>query len=162
MPSSRGSSQPGDQTRLLPLLHRKADSLSLNHLEDPQTHIRGAAPPQVCRIQDSVDSLGLQKQLSPSQVGQRGPYGSQSTFICHTIAVVQSLSRVQLFATPWAIAHQAPLSLGFSQQEHSSGLPFPSPGDLPNPGIEPESLVLQADFLLSEPPGNSLPKHIFS
>ena len=46
------------------------------------------------------------------------------------------LSSVQLFATPWTVAHQAPLSLGFSRQEYWSGLPFPPPGDLPDPGIE--------------------------
>ena len=63
------------------------------------------------------------------------------------------LSRVRLFATPWTVACQAPLSLGFSKQEYWSGLPFPSPGDLPNPGIEPGSPVLQADALPSESPG---------
>ena len=66
---------------------------------------------------------------------------------------VKSLSRVRLFATPWTVAYQAPPSLGFSRQEYWSGLPFPSPGYLPNPGIEPGSPVLQADALPSEPPG---------
>ena len=66
---------------------------------------------------------------------------------------VKSLSRVRLFATPWTVAYQAPLSIGFSRQEYCSGLPFPSPGDLPNPGIEPGSLALEADALTSEPPG---------
>ena len=58
---------------------------------------------------------------------------------------VKSLGRVQLFATPWTVDHQAPLSMGFSRQEYWRGLPFPSPGDLPNPGIEPRSSALQAD-----------------
>ena len=49
---------------------------------------------------------------------------------------VKLLSRVRLFATPWTVAYQAPLSMGFSRQQSWSGLPFPSPGDLPNPGIE--------------------------
>ena len=53
--------------------------------------------------------------------------------------------------TPWTIVHQAPLSVGFSKQEYWSGLPFPSPGDLPDPGIEPVSPALQADSLPSEP-----------
>ena len=53
-----------------------------------------------------------------------------------------SLSHVQLFVTPWAIAHQAPLSVGFSRQEYWSGWPFPSPGDLPDPGIIPGSPAL--------------------
>ena len=52
--------------------------------------------------------------------------------------------------TPWTVAHEAPLSMGFSRQEYWSGLPFPSPGDLPNPGIEPGSSALQADSLPSE------------
>ena len=55
--------------------------------------------------------------------------------------------------TPWIVAHQAPLSGEFSRQEYWSGLPFPSPGDLPYPGIESGSPALQADSLLSEPPG---------
>ena len=63
------------------------------------------------------------------------------------------LSRVQLFVTPWTVAYQAPPSMGFSRQEYWSGLPFPSPGDLPDPGIEPGSPTLQADALTSEPPG---------
>ena len=66
---------------------------------------------------------------------------------------VKLLSRVRLFATLWTVAYQAPLSMGFSRQGYWSGLPFPSPGDLPNPGIEPESPALQTDALLSEPPG---------
>ena len=67
---------------------------------------------------------------------------------------VKSLSHVQLFATPWTVAYQAPQSMEFSRQEYWSGLPFPSPGDLPNPGIEPRSPALQADALPSEPPGS--------
>ena len=55
---------------------------------------------------------------------------------------MKSLSRVQLFATPWTVAYQAPPSMGFPRQENWSGLPFPSPGDLPNPGIEPGSPAL--------------------
>ena len=58
--------------------------------------------------------------------------------------------------TPWDVAHQAPLSVGFPQQEYWSGLPFPSPGDLPDPGIEPRSPALQADSLPSEPPGKRI------
>ena len=64
---------------------------------------------------------------------------------------VKSLSRVQLFATPWTVAHQAPQSMEFSRRESWIGLTFPSPGDLPNPGIEPGSRTLQADALPSEP-----------
>ena len=68
---------------------------------------------------------------------------------------VKLLSHVRLFATPSAIAYEAPLSMELSRQEYWSGLPFPSPGDLPNPGIEPRSPSLQADALPSEPPGKA-------
>ena len=67
---------------------------------------------------------------------------------------MKSLSRIQLFATPWTVGHQAPLSMEFSRQEYWSGLPFPSPGFLPDSGIEPGSPALQADALPSDPPGN--------
>ena len=65
----------------------------------------------------------------------------------------QSLSHIQLFATLWTVAHQVPLSMECSMQEYWNGLPFPSPGFLPDPGIESGSPALQADSLLSEPPG---------
>ena len=66
---------------------------------------------------------------------------------------MKSLSHVRLFVIPWTVAYQAPLSMGFSRQECWIGLPFPSPGDLPDPGIEPGSATLQVDALPSEPPG---------
>ena len=69
---------------------------------------------------------------------------------------VKSLSRVQLFVTLWTVAYQAPLSMGFSRQEYWSGSPFPSPGDLPDPEIEPGFPALEADALTSEPPGKPL------
>ena len=71
--------------------------------------------------------------------------------MCVSMFKVKSLSRVQLLVTSWTVAHQATLSMGFSRQEYWSGLPFPSPGDLPDPGIEPRSPALQADALTSEP-----------
>ena len=55
--------------------------------------------------------------------------------------------------TPWTVAHQAPLSMGFSRQEYWSGLPCPSPGDIPNPGIKPGFPTLAGGFFTSEPPG---------
>ena len=79
------------------------------------------------------------------------PSGGQS--IRPLKAKVKSLSRIQLFVTPWTIAHQAPPSMGFSRQEYWSELPVPSPGDLSDPGIEPRSLALRAEVLTSEPPG---------
>ena len=66
---------------------------------------------------------------------------------------VKSLSLVWLFVTPCTVAHQAPPSMEFSRPEYWRGLPFPSPGDLPDPGIEPGSPALPADALPSEPPG---------
>ena len=65
---------------------------------------------------------------------------------------LKSLSRVRLFEIPWTVVYQASLSMGFSRQGYWSGLPFPSPGDHPDPGIEPTSPALQADALPSEPP----------
>src|SRR5574340_70981 len=64
------------------------------------------------------------------------------------------LSCVQLFATPWTVAYQVPPSMGFSRQEYWSGLPCPSPGDLPDPGIEPGCPALQVDSLPAEPEGS--------
>ena len=75
--------------------------------------------------------------------------------------MLSCFSRIRLFATLWAIGHQAPLSMGFPRQEHWSGLLFPSPGDLPHPGIEPASLEspeLAGRFFTPEPPGK--PKDI--
>jgi len=66
---------------------------------------------------------------------------------------VKLLSPIRLFVTPWTVAHQASPSMGFSRQEYWSGLPFPPPGDLPDPGIEPRTPTLHADALTSEPPG---------
>ena len=72
---------------------------------------------------------------------------------------MKSLSRVRLFVTPWTVVHQVSLSMGFSRQEYWSGFPFPSLGALPNPGIEPMSLVspaLAGGFFTTEPPGNEV------
>ena len=104
-------------------------------------------------------SLVVCQKLSPSQgsLGHEGvrweltswhiPLNSGHTLLTFK---VKSLSRVRLFATPWTVAYQDPLSMGFSRQEYWSGLPFPSPRDLTNPGMEPRSPTLP-----SEPPGKS-------
>ena len=80
--------------------------------------------------------------------------------LCRYVCVhAQSLSCVLLFATPWTIAYQAPLPMEFSRQEYWSGLPFPTPGDLPNPGIKPAPLVspvLAGRFFTTVPPGKPL------
>ena len=80
-----------------------------------------------------------------------------SAFRC----LVKSLSCVRLFVTPLTVAYEASPSMGFSRQEYWSGLPFPSPGDLPDPGIETRSPTLQADTLSSEPPGKPSDAYIF-
>ena len=71
------------------------------------------------------------------------------------------LSHVRFFATPWTTAYKAPLSTEFSRQEYWSGLPFPSPGDLHNPGIKPGSPALEADALQSEPSGKLKSINVF-
>ena len=91
-------------------------------------------------------------------------------YSAYNIATSHSLTPLQLYlggggglvaksrptlATPWTVACQVPLSMGFSRQEYWSGLPFPSPGDLPNPGTEPGPPALQADSLPIELPGKS-------
>ena len=79
-----------------------------------------------------------------------------SYWIALPMCVLSHYSHVQLFVIPWTVAHQAPLTMGFSRQEYWSGLPFPSPGDLPNPGIEPMYPALAGGFFTTEPPGKPL------
>ena len=71
----------------------------------------------------------------------------------YCVRMLSYFSRVQLFAALWTVTRQVPLSMGFSRQEYWSLLPFPSPADIPNPGIKPGSPTLQADSLPSEPLG---------
>ena len=101
-----------------------------------------------------LTSLGLTPALFPSQTCSRQL--PKTSCPC-----AWSLSRVQLFVTPWTLAHQAPLSMEFSRQEHWSGLPFPSPRDLPNPGMEPGSPALQADSLPAELPREAQ-RHLYT
>ena len=122
-----------------------------------------------------VGSLSLLQQIFPTQKSTRGLLhcrrilyqmsyqGSPNKTMKVKVKVkVKSLSHVQLFPTLWTIAHQAPLSMGFSRQEYWSRLPFPSPGDLPNPGIEPRPPALEAEALTSEPPGKHDEEQILS
>ena len=78
-------------------------------------------------------AMGSQDTRFPSA------YNGTVSHLLSTYCVAQSLSRIQLFATPWTVAHQAPLSMGFPRQEYWSGLPCPPPGDLPDPGMESTS-----------------------
>ena len=72
---------------------------------------------------------------------------------CRPAEPVRVCVRHAVFVTPWTVVHQVPLSMEFSRQEYWSGMPFPSSGKLPDPGIEPGSPALQADFLSTEPLG---------
>ena len=104
---------------------------------------------------------GVLQGLGPGPLATgRAPY-RQHTSSSPFLVVSESLSRVRLFVTLWTVAHQAPLSRGFPRQEYWSQLPFPSPGDLPDPGIEPTSPALASGFLTAEPPGKlpSPPPH---
>ena len=83
-----------------------------------------------------------------------GPATQVSNIQSHKYHCV--LSHVQLFMTPWAVAHQAPLSMGFSRQEYWSGLPCPFPRGLPNLGIEPKTPGLAGRFFTTEPPGKPI------
>ena len=92
---------------------------------------------------------------SPSVCGYKNSVRSYTCRAVLRVCCAESLSHVWLSMTPWTIAHQAPLSMGFSRQEYWSGLPCPSPGHLPYPGIKPESLMspaLQVDSFPAEPP----------
>ena len=105
-------------------------------------------------VQGTFKSL-LQHHSSKASILQHSAFFIVQLSYLHMKVKVKSLSHIRLFATPWTLAYQAPPSMGFSRQEYWSGLPFPSPGDLPDPGIEPRSPAFQADALTSEPPGKS-------
>ena len=106
-------------------------------------------------MMDWLDLLAVQGTLkrllqNESQTIKEMAIGTYISIITLNVKVkVKSLSRVQLFATPWTIVYQASPSMGFSRQEYWSGLPFPSPGDLPDPRVEPGSPALEADALTS-------------
>ena len=85
------------------------------------------------------------------KLGEKSNFFFRFNIYCYVCVCAPLLSCVELFATPWTVAHKAPLSMEFSKQEYWSGEPFSSPGDLPSPGIKPEYPAFQA--LTSEPPG---------
>ena len=111
------------------------------------------------RILGRVNSTAVQTRVQAwrfqERQGGQGSYSSWASFVCMSHHPhfkdkwkCQLLRRAGLFVTPWTVVHQAPVSMGFPRQEHWSELPFPFPGDLSNPGIEPASFALQADSLL--------------
>ena len=106
----------------------------------------------------SLQTKGLSRVFSNTTVQKHQFFGAQlslwSNSHIHTWLLEKLLALTQLFATRWTVACQVPPSMGFSSQAYWSGLPFPSPGDLPDLGIKPRSSELQADSLSSEPPGN--------
>ena len=89
-------------------------------------------------IWSSSKVCGYETEVRPATVWSRSREG-RDLGLSGVKVKVKSLSRVRLFATPWTVAYQAPPTMGFSRQEYWSGLPFPSPGNLPDPGIEPWS-----------------------
>ena len=90
--------------------------------------------------------LGARKQIR-----QHGTKGNTSQVDSESaLCMLSRFSRVWVFATPWTVARQTPLSMGFSRQEYRSGFPCPPPGDLPDPGLKPASPALQADSIPTE------------
>ena len=118
-------------------------------------------PPAMQEIQvwSLVGKIPLRRECLPPPVfllgefhGQRWlPFNNLELFL--RVQIFDINECVRLSATPWTVAHQAPPSMEFFRQEYWSGLPLPSPGDLPDPGIEPTSLALEAHSLPSELPG---------
>ena len=98
------------------------------------------------------DYIGCVLELKNVQMREEGVPSRLGMCVCVCVLVIQ----LWFFVTAWTVAHQAPLSMEFSRQQHWSGLPLSSPGDLPNPGIKPRSPALQADSLPSEPPRKPL------
>ena len=132
--SSRGSLRPRDQTHVsyVCLLHWQADSLPLEPSWKPQVII--------WRLSKWMTLLMIVGAVFVT-------VGEGMTMTMWSPSVVSNS------ATPWTVTDQAPLSMGFYRQEYWSGWPFPSPGDLPDSGIKPESPALQADALPPAPPG---------
>ena len=108
-----------------------------------------AAPCAACMPPLPLSAWGGMSCLLPGLLP--GAWGKEGA--CQICVHAQWISRVRLFATPWTVACQAPLSMGFSRQEYWSGLPFPSPGYLPYPGIKPVSPALAGGFFIAEHQG---------
>ena len=145
IPFSRGSSQPSDQTQVSLI---EGGFSTIWATRGAQEYRSGWPIPSPGELPDPGITQGppaLHADYLPAE-----PPGKPHLYYTY---IHTSLIRVQLFVIPWTVAHHAPLSMEFSRQEYWSGLPFPSPECLSNPGIEPSSPALQVDSLLSEPPG---------
>ena len=105
-----------------------------------------------CFFSRCYNHQGVQVKPAPSddRMRRNGQHGKDTVKMVLFCLVAQACPTLL-----WSIAHQAPLSMGFSLQEYWSGLPCPSPGDLPNPGMKSESPALAGGFFITEPPGNS-------
>ena len=132
-----------------------------NHNEIPlytpqDSYNKNKTKQKIIDISENVDKL--ETYIAGENITEQTLENSSAILqqVKHRITTCQSLSSVRGFVNPWTVAHQAPLSMGFPRQEYWSGLPFPSPGNLPDPGIELRSPALQADSLLSEPPGKPI------
>ena len=162
VPFSRGSSRPMNQTRVSCIAGRFFTSWAT----------REAQIDVYIDIYIHIDDTQLMKLMQFLMVVLSAWWNSDGKCAIfevncneHMKVKMKSLSCVRLFATPWTVARQAPPSMGFSRQEYWSGVPLPSPVDLPNPGIEPRSPTLQADALTYELAGKQWtyppPKRIF-
>ena len=118
------------------------------------------AMPQAHDMLLNFQKYGEKLVLYTTIFKERGLWAQTHTSTYIIVSKCQSLSRARLFVTPQTAAHQAPLSMRFSRQEYWSGLPFPSPGDISNPGIKPGSPALQADSLLTELQGKPILQQI--
>ena len=93
----------------------------------------------LCTLQDCIPTVSQYLYFRPRMSGSKCKSSSDAAGACSVAQLCQLLSRVRLFTTPWTVACQAPLSMGFYREEYCSGLPLPPPGDLSHPGIEPKS-----------------------
>ena len=157
MPCARSQSEVGQSWDLNP--------------DGPTPSLVSRPRPLTCLLDTGRQSWGVGRALADSvlslsdTVEPEEKFPSQGTNLNRALGspragfggvVAQSCPTL---ATPWTVACRAPLSMGFSRQEYWSGLPFPSPGDLPDPGIEPRSPALQADSLLTELQVKSMGHH---
>ena len=117
--------------------------------------------PKLCQTTQGTKQLGRPAyNLVDLSLPWTWGYTGTVKHCCQPLYTVKLLSHIW-FCNPWTAAHQAPLSMGFSSQGYWSALPFPSPGDLPNPGIKPRSPILQADSLQTGAYSFPIPKRIW-
>ena len=131
------------------------DSAALTHKHD---HVLNSQPVGSCSIAQEAQLSGMTQR---DGMGGDGRETQEAGDICIGF-VVELLSPIPLFATPWSVADQVPLSMGFPRQECQSGLLFPLPGDLPEPGIKSASPALAGRFFTTETPGKPGYKYTYS